>query len=928
MKVRVIHLLGAVILVAAAIGGTLGALLTGGGSGPLTKRTITFELTVPNYVQETRSQPDGEAVRIAIDGYQSDFLAGAPGLPRSGVLIGIPPNVVDIQLSVISTVSFTSGDQPEASAGANADAWTGPEILQIGEQGVLRNQPFVRVEVRPVQWNTETGQLNLHSRIEAQLTVTAQKESDRFQSDTSDDSPVFEEILKQSLLNYDEARRWRSKPLLPPNESDLATALSENPDAEVLKLTVGRQGVYIVTYDDLVAAGLLKTRTKPEDIRGFSPSSEIAIEVTAKDASAFGAGDYLKFFGQATKNKHGDENAYWIVLNAGAGQRVPVVEQDSSASPETSYRGTLRFEENFEYRPAFSAGIDDDHWYWEVLNASGNEPPSTELEFTLAAAPVADSESLLRANIIGLPAQDDFDTFSAGLSINGQAIGGIAWGGPVDHTGELLVPAGLLQRGDNTLRIEVPREPGDRPVVLPLNWFELETDSHLRPIDGELVFEGDAKAYELTGFQNGNISVYDITDPSAVRRAGNLSVGLAGLRYDAGFAAIAPGLRRYLVTTGDKVRQPLTMQPVTMQGLASSDNRADYLIITPTEFLLSVQPLAEYHQSLGRVVKVVAVEDIYNEFSAGLLRPEAIQSFLRYTAANWKRPAPSYVLLVGDGTWDFHDYLETGEKNFIPPFLAQVDRFLGEGTTDNRYAAVVGDDKLPDLLLGRLTARTAEEVDGMVSKILGYAFSGRGDWADRVSLVSDNPDQAGDFIGISESISAALPASTEVTRTYLTDPGTETEQVRSSVGDILNDGALIVSYVGHAGITQWGHENLLDNDGVAGVDNQGRLPLILSLTCYDGLFSAPQLTSLSENLVRNPEGGAIAAFASTGLSVATGHELLGTGFLNAVYDQQVLEMGAAALLAKINVFSSSSDFRDLLDTFGLLGDPGLSLKAR
>ncbi len=142
----------------------------------------------------------------------------------------------------------------------------------------------------------------------------------------------------------------------------------------------------------------------------------------------------------------------------------------------------------------------------------------------------------------------------------------------------------------------------------------------------------------------------------------------------------------------------------------------------------------------------------------------------------------------------------------------------------------------------------------------------------------------------------------------------------------MNDGALIVNYTGHAGVTEWAHESLLDADGVARLRNRDRLPLVLSMTCYDGMFSAPGVSTVSEGLVRSAHGGAIASFAGSGLSVAKGHEVLSRGFFNAVYDRDVRAIGAAALLAKVDLYRLAPQYGDLVETFAILGDPGLVLK--
>ena len=67
---------------------------------------------------------------------------------------------------------------------------------------------------------------------------------------------------------------------------------------------------------------------------------------------------------------------------------------------------------------------------------------------------------------------------------------------------------------------------------------------------------------------------------------------------------------------------------------------------------------------------------------------------LSLTPTRLDAPAPTYVLLVGDGHYDFGPlWLRCGQH--VPPYLGMVDPWWGETAADNRYAAVVGDDTCP-----------------------------------------------------------------------------------------------------------------------------------------------------------------------------------------------------------------------------------------
>ena len=165
---------------------------------------------------------------------------------------------------------------------------------------------------------------------------------------------------------------------------------------------------------------------------------------------------------------------------------------------------------------------------------------------------------------------------------------------------------------------------------------------------------------------------------------------------------------------------PVSLEADTPSNLRDATHGADYLIITHADFAGALLPLVAHRRGQGLRVVVVDVQDVYDEFSAGRLDPEAIRSFIAYASAQWSKPAPSYVLLVGDGSYDFLGYSGYGSRNYIPPYLQMVNPIWGETAADNRYA-MLDDDLLPDLMLGRLPVSSPAEAAIVVQKIVDYA---------------------------------------------------------------------------------------------------------------------------------------------------------------------------------------------------------------
>ena len=144
----------------------------------------------------------------------------------------------------------------------------------------------------------------------------------------------------------------------------------------------------------------------------------------------------------------------------------------------------------------------------------------------------------------------------------------------------------------------------------------------------------------------------------------------------------------------------------------------------------------------GLSVITAKVEDVYDEFNYGIFNPQAIRDFLSHAYDNWS-PAPSYVLLLGDATYDFKDNLGKGIANAVPSQLVETPSY-GETASDYYFVAVDGSDVLPDMFIGRLPVASAAEAATVVQKIINYEESPvPGSWNMRHVFTIDYDDDDG-----------------------------------------------------------------------------------------------------------------------------------------------------------------------------------------
>jgi hypothetical protein len=276
------------------------------------------------------------------------------------------------------------------------------------------------------------------------------------------------------------------------------------------------------------------------------------------------------------------------------------------------------------------------------------------------------------------------------LYFNNQVIEtGQEWDGFAVFDLQTTFPHSLLQEG-NIVKIEAMPVSATVDQAF-INWIELDYWDTYVAQDNELAFSAPGAGeylYQVDGFTTDDIRVFDITDPFAtvVITDGVVS---SGTGYKIGFQDTATLDTRYLALTESSLSSPTSMELDLPSPWQSPQNGADYILITHQDLMTSASTLANYHTSSGLRVVTVDVEDIYDEFNYGVFNPQAIRSFLAYAYQNWQAPAPVYVLLLGEASYDYRNLLGIGRVNYVPTQMIETF-LLGETASDNWLVAFNG----------------------------------------------------------------------------------------------------------------------------------------------------------------------------------------------------------------------------------------------
>jgi hypothetical protein len=277
------------------------------------------------------------------------------------------------------------------------------------------------------------------------------------------------------------------------------------------------------------------------------------------------------------------------------------------------------------------------------------------------------------------------------------------------------------------------------------------------------------------------------------------------------------------------------------------------------------------------------------------------------------------VLLVGDASYDTLNATTPPQANRVPTFLVQT-LFGGETASDVGFAQLDGDEK-PDIAIGRVPAREADQVRVFVAKTLAYEKNAPpGEWRSRVLAVADGQDPA--FRAEAQHF---LDQFSSGYQTTLVNPPAGSTQANTEILNDLNEGSALVGYFGHGSVTQWGKDNLFTVKDVASLQNGGRLPVVINMTCLTGLFTHPKVQSLTETLLWKTEGGAVAVLAPTSLTLSDDQSFLSNALVQTYLKDRTARLGDIFLQAQREVPTTGTGAQDVLRTFLLFGDPALRL---
>ena len=286
-----------------------------------------------------------------------------------------------------------------------------------------------------------------------------------------------------------------------------------------------------------------------------------------------------------------------------------------------------------------------------------------------------------------------------------------------------------------------------------------------------------------------------------------------------------------------------------------------------------------------------------------------------------------FVVLLGDAY----------ENDNLTRMVPEYDGYGGDASaSDHFYACIAGSDDFEDIMIGRIPVGNELELIRYFSKLSSYSPLPTDGWTKSILFAGGCYfAQKQDYVVYFDSLEAYVPDDIHVSRYYrydfpATDPGDG--EACQAMSDSLAAGRLFLLYSGDGDRWDWGgrfqrvfRSSLIDN-----LENTGRLPIVLSISCSNGWFdnvtetySDGGVDCFAERLLTQDGGGAIACLASPrpaggNASVVFAPEIIKSAFLNGstLLGELILEAKTQHLVRLGEVI--------LVRQFNLFGDPCLN----
>ncbi len=767
----------------------------------------------------------------------------------------------------------------------------------------------------------------------------------------------FDEMLRDVIINFDDAIKYKSfNPHLTSNDT---TGNWIDYSKQYLKLAIASDNLYRITYDDLVSWGINLSNINPKTFKLFNRGKEQLIFVYGEDDEQFNPGDYIEFYAERNYtyqnyrqivgigqdyiqylNRYTDTSIVWLTWGGTDGKRINLVNTHISSSTDTvnSHLVKIHLENDVRlwYYDAVVPRVQLPFWQenktftWLVIENSS----STSVTFT-ARDFLTNSPVYVIARLISYASSGGTSAHKNGISLNSTTSQDtIIYNFKQTVNFSKTFSSNQLVQGTNTVRIfGLPSEASFHQSLI--DWVDVDyyrrniaVNDTLMIIIPDSVLQTERVIRVDNIIDVNNLIVYKIYPE--FKKFVNFQVqgSNPSTIY---FIDTIKGGDKYFITTSSKTNQPIFKKLKTFTNLRNPSRGADYILISNKILESSVNVYKNFIQNNYNVrVELVFDEDIYDEFSFGMLSAEAIKSFLMSAYKNWTPPKPSFLTIVGDANFDYKDVVSPTpiprKKNIVTAFGSPVsDIWYVMWDTINVY--------FPQMFVGRIPANNDNQALFYLQKHQTYV-SRKFDEFNKLFLIfsggdGNKPNEVAQIIATNNYLLNNLVRTSPLyglgTHFYKTfNPPTNfglytLEEVQQKI----DEGGLFISYIGHSGTRTW--DNSISEVEHLKNKYNDRFPLITDFGCSTGKFAEPDVDAFGEIFIcQSPNGQAISYLGNSSWGYLSTSLRFPKYFYEALLRDSIKTIGRIHTLSKFRQLNETglSDVNLVFTYCNLLfGDP-------
>lgn len=741
---------------------------------------------------------------------------------------------------------------------------------------------------------------------------------------------------------------------------------------------VEKSGVYRLSRGFLQSLGL-DVNTNPQNIKIYGNGGrmvpllnatpypmdleENAIRFVGQEDGTFDNADYILFYAEGVDNWNTESLTnnnlftnrayYYVTAQGGAGKRIqPAVQPLGAPTAQTGVFDDYLFHEQDNVSIARLGR----KWHGEQFNVENEQEfefnvPDIAGEVTIEVSAAADAPS----------------TTSMAIKANGAAVGNISFGANNDDATAARDGFfnGTFAPGSSDITITLTYSNNGNPASNAwLDYIRLTAKRNLRGNGRQFRFRLNSAAqdngilqYNFTN-ATGIAEVWDVTDIYNTTSVTNGS----GAQFS--FKAPMGEVRQYVSVVSADFYTPLreSNARVANQNLKGTIFRnsqgqfqdVDYIIVTPEFLNSSAETLANLHRTQsGLNVKVVNLENIYHEFSSGQQDIGGIRNFVKYVYNNASSAGAriKYLNLFGDASFDYKDRIPNN-TNIVPTFhgfdpsggsaipnYSEVNTFVSDdffGLMDPSEGTMIGDEGL-DIAVGRMLVSSKAQADEMVNKVIEYRNEeSYGRWRNEYVMIADDLDNSGEqFVNTLEQIGSDILGARpfiNIRKIYIdafiqqaSAGGYRYPEAKEEIARYINNGSLVVNYLGHGGETGMASERIFQSADAQDLTNRYRYPLFITATCELTKFDNPYLQTAGEFIYWNSRGGAIAMITTT-RSIYINTAFTFNSMLSAkLYDYGTAPLGGYPSMAEALRLTKLQLESVYVRCVSFIGDPALKL---